>query len=118
MVFDSTRFDMARYVRRTYCSWEVAGWRSLLVQRFEHVPLVEDMELPGTADLHLVVPVAGRAVMETRSGDRAQRSTWVPGRPELAIPGRPILRRYRADGAMRLGEPRTGEYKISLSSPK
>ncbi|WP_431971002.1 helix-turn-helix domain-containing protein [Nocardia sp. bgisy134] len=109
MVFDSTRFDLEpyagfdtpRYVRRTYCSWEVAGWRSLLVQRFEHVPVVEDMTLPGTADLHLVVPVAGRAVMETRSDGRAQRSTWVPGRPELAIPGRPVLRRYRADGAMR-----------------
>ncbi|GAA1566052.1 hypothetical protein GCM10009678_56170 [Actinomadura kijaniata] len=54
MVFASARFDlqpyvgfdMARYVRRTYCSWEDSGWRSLLVQRFEHVPVAEDMELP------------------------------------------------------------------------
>ncbi len=78
MVFPTTRFDltpyvgfdMDRYVRRTYCSWEVAGWQSLLVQGFEHVAVVEEMELPGTADLHLVLPVAGRAVMETRSDGR------------------------------------------------
>ncbi|MFI6518072.1 helix-turn-helix domain-containing protein [Spirillospora sp. NPDC050679] len=109
MVFDSARFDlqpyvgfdMARYVRRTYCSWEDAGWRSLLVQRFEHVPVAEEMELPGTADLHLVLPVAGRAVMETRSGGRESRHTWVPGRLELGVPGRSVLRRYRGDGAMR-----------------
>ncbi|MGI5171659.1 helix-turn-helix domain-containing protein [Spirillospora sp. CA-253888] len=109
MVFDSARFDlqpyvgfdMARYVRRTYCSWEDAGWRSLLVQRFEHAPSADDMELPGTADLHLVLPVAGRAVMETRSGGRKSRHTWAPGRLELGVPGRPVLRRYRGDGSMR-----------------
>ncbi|WP_067814176.1 AraC family transcriptional regulator [Actinomadura kijaniata] len=109
MVFESTRFDlqpyvgfdMARYVRRTYCSWENSGWQSLLVQRFEHVPVAEDMELPGTADLHLVLPVAGRAVMETRSGGRESRSAWTPGRLELEIPERPVLRRYRGDESMR-----------------
>ncbi|QIS18348.1 AraC family transcriptional regulator [Nocardia terpenica] len=109
MVFDSTRldlqpyvgFDMDRYVRRTFCSWEDAGWRSLLVQRFEHVPLVEDMELPGTADLHLVLPVGGRAVMETRRGGRWGRTPWAPGRLELMAPDQPALRRYRAGGVMR-----------------
>ncbi|SEH03163.1 AraC family transcriptional regulator [Nonomuraea solani] len=109
MVFDSTRFDlqpyagfdMARYVRRTYCSWENAGWRSLLVQRFEHVPVAEDMELPGAADLHLVLPVAGRTVLETRSGGGWSRHTWAPGRLELRIPDQPVLRRYRGDGPMR-----------------
>ncbi|MFF8643993.1 helix-turn-helix domain-containing protein [Streptomyces sp. NPDC015345] len=109
MVFDSPRFDlqpyagfdMARYVRRTYCSWETAGWQSLLVQRFEHVPVAEDMELPGAADLHLVLPVAGRAAMETRHGGRTTRHTWAPGRLEMGIPGRPVLRRYRATEAMR-----------------
>ncbi|MEV7196270.1 AraC family transcriptional regulator [Streptomyces sp. NPDC093510] len=109
MVFDSPRFDlqpyagfdMARYVRRTYCSWETAGWQSLLVQRFEHVPVAEDMELPGAADLHLVLPVAGRAAMETRRDGRTTRHTWAPGRLEMSLPGRPVLRRYRATGAMR-----------------
>ncbi|AVT37704.1 AraC family transcriptional regulator [Plantactinospora sp. BB1] len=109
MVFDSTcfdlqpyvGFDMARYVRRTYCSWQDAGWQSLLVQQFEHVTVADDMELPATADLHLVLPVAGRAVMETRSGGRGSRYTWTPGRLELGVPDQSVLRRYRADGAMR-----------------
>ncbi|RDI55318.1 helix-turn-helix domain-containing protein [Nocardia mexicana] len=109
MVFDSTRldlqpyagFDTDRYVRRTYCSWENAGWRSLLVQRFEHVPMVEGMALPGAADLHLVLPTAGRTVMETRSDGRWERSAWAPGQLEVMVPDRPVLRRYRAAGAMR-----------------
>ncbi|SHF91317.1 AraC family transcriptional regulator [Streptoalloteichus hindustanus] len=108
-MFDSARFDlqpyvgfdMARYVRRTYCSWEDAGWQSLLVQRFEHAPVAEDMELPAAADVHLVVPLAGRAVMETRRAGRWSRCSWAPGRLELGIPDQAVLRRYRADGAMR-----------------
>ncbi|MEU6038792.1 AraC family transcriptional regulator [Actinomadura sp. NPDC047616] len=108
MVFDSVHFDfqpyagidMDRYVRRTRCSWDV-GWRSLLVQRFDHAPVVEDLELPGTADLHLVLAEAGHAEMETRTGGRWSRHTWSPGRLELSVPGRPALRRYRADGPMR-----------------
>ncbi|MFI6291392.1 helix-turn-helix domain-containing protein [Nonomuraea sp. NPDC050790] len=109
MVFDSAQldlrpyagFDMARYVRRTHCSWENLGWRSLLVQRFEHVPLAEDMELPAAADLHLVLPVAGRAAIETRAGGRWSRHTWAPGRLELGVPDQARTRRYRADGPMR-----------------
>lgn len=91
MVFDSTRlnlqpyagFEMGRYVRRTYCSWEDAGWESLLVQRFEHVPVAEEMALPAAADLHLVLPVGRSAVMETCRGGRWGRTSWTPGRVEL-----------------------------------
>ncbi|MEU8417375.1 AraC family transcriptional regulator [Amycolatopsis japonica] len=109
MVFDSARFDlqpyigfdMSRYVRRTYCSWEDSGWESLLVQRFEHVPVAEDMRLPAVADLHLVLPLSGRAVMETRGEGRWNRHEWGPGRLELAVPGKPLRRRYRGDEAMR-----------------
>ncbi|OLZ49876.1 AraC family transcriptional regulator [Amycolatopsis keratiniphila] len=107
MVFDSERFDlqpytgfdMSRYVRRTYCSWEDSGWESLLVQRFDHVPVAEDMRLPAVADLHLILPLSGRAVMETRGEGRWSRHEW--GRLELAVPGRPLRRRYRGDGSMR-----------------
>ncbi|RSM79905.1 AraC family transcriptional regulator [Amycolatopsis sp. WAC 01375] len=109
MVFDSERFDlqpytgfdMSRYVRRTYCSWEDSGWESLLVQRFEHVPVAEDLRLPAVADLHLVLPLSGRAVMETRGEGRWNRHHWGPGRLELAVPRRPVLRRYRGDESMR-----------------
>lgn len=107
MVFDSERFDlrpytgfdMGRYVRRTYCSWEDSGWESLLVQRFEHVPVAEDLRLPAVADLHLVLPLSGRAMMETRGEGRWSRHEW--GRLELAVPGRPLQRRYRGDESMR-----------------
>ncbi|SFW85163.1 helix-turn-helix domain-containing protein [Amycolatopsis australiensis] len=109
MVFDSARFDlrpytgfaMDTYVRRTFCSWENAGWRSLLVQRFEHVPVAEDLALPSAADLHLVLPVAGRAELETRDGGRPVRSAWIPGRLQLGIPDRPSVKRYRGDTSMR-----------------
>jgi len=107
VVFDSERFDlrpytgfdMGRYVRRTYCSWEDSGWESLLVQRFEHVPVAEDLRLPAVADLHLVLPLSGRAMMETRGEGRWSRHEW--GRLELAVPGRPLQRRYRGDESMR-----------------
>ncbi|NUW46674.1 AraC family transcriptional regulator [Nonomuraea rhodomycinica] len=109
MVFDSVQldlqpyagFDMSRYVRRTHCSWEDLGWQSLLAQRFDHVPVVEDMELPAAADLHLILPVEGRTVIETRTDGRWSRHTWAPGRLELGVPDRPALRRYRADGPLR-----------------
>ncbi|MBM7774397.1 AraC family transcriptional regulator [Actinokineospora baliensis] len=108
MVFDPVRFDlqgfagfeMERYVRRTFCSWEEVGWRSLMVQRFEHVPVVEGMVLPGTAALHVVVPVSGRAEMVTRSGGRGVRQSWVPGRPLLSVPGESSVRGYRGTGRL------------------
>lgn len=109
MVFDSARFDLRpytgfeteRFVRRTFCSWADVGWRSLLVQRFEHVPVVEDMALPAAADLHLMLPVAGRAELETRDGGRAVRGRWLPGRVQLGIPHQATVRRYRGDTDMR-----------------
>ncbi|MEU7599380.1 AraC family transcriptional regulator, partial [Streptomyces sp. NPDC039022] len=109
MVFDSAHLDlqpyagfaMDSYVRRTHCSWEDADWQSLLVQRFHHVPVVESMELPAAADLHLILPVAGRAVMETRAGGPWHRRTWAPDQLELAVPDRSVLRRYRGDGPLR-----------------
>ncbi|KAA6224004.1 AraC family transcriptional regulator [Streptomyces albofaciens JCM 4342] len=109
MVFDSAHFDlqpyagfdMDAYVRRTHCSWEDAGWQSLLVQRFHHVPVVERMELPAAADLHLVLPVGGRAEMETRAGGRWHRHIWAPGRLELGVPDQAALRRYRGEGPLR-----------------
>ncbi|WP_431873771.1 helix-turn-helix domain-containing protein [Amycolatopsis sacchari] len=109
MVFDSARFDLrpyagfdfGRYVRRTFCSWEQAGWRSLLVQRFEHVPVAEDLALPAAADLHLVLPMSGSAEMESSDGGRPERIPWVPGRLQVDVPDRPSLRRYRGDESMR-----------------
>ncbi|MEU0469244.1 AraC family transcriptional regulator [Amycolatopsis sp. NPDC006131] len=109
MVFDSARFDlqpyagfdMDRFVRQTFCSWTHAGWRSLLVQRFEHVPVAEDLALPGAADLHLVLPLSGRAEMERSVGGRPVRVPWIPGRLQLSVPHQPSVSRYRGDESMR-----------------
>ncbi|MBT2412344.1 helix-turn-helix transcriptional regulator [Streptomyces sp. ISL-12] len=108
-MFDSPDFDLApyagidadRFVRRTFCSWEEAGWRSVLVQGFVHAPEAEALPLPGTRDLHLVLCTGGDAVMRTRDGGRTTRRRWVPGRLELIPPGRPTLRGYRAAAPLR-----------------
>lgn len=108
-MFDSPHFDLApyagidadRFVRRTFCSWEEAGWRSVLVQGFVHAPQADALPLPGTRDLHLVLCTAGDAVMRTRDGGRTTRRRWVPGRLELMLPGRPTLRGYRAAAPLR-----------------
>nr|WP_157168209.1 AraC family transcriptional regulator [Streptomyces typhae] len=88
-------------VRRTYCSWHDAGWRSLLVQCFTHAQEAAELPLPGVADLHLVLCTGGDADMRTRSGGRANRRRWVPGRLELMIPGHATVRSYRAASALR-----------------
>ncbi|RSM87938.1 AraC family transcriptional regulator [Kibdelosporangium aridum] len=108
-VFDSPDFDLEpyaavdadRYVRRTFCSWDGLGWKSLLVQRFEHVAQVEEMALPATADVHLVMTVAGRTEMETRTAGRWERRRWTPGKLDMTVPGQDAQRRYRAAGPFR-----------------
>ncbi|MDT0321752.1 AraC family transcriptional regulator [Streptomyces millisiae] len=95
-------FDMAGVVRRTYCSWSDAGWRSVLVQCFAHAPEAEALPLPGVADLHLVLCTGGEAVMRTtHGGGRAAKRRWVSGRLELMVPGRSSVRSYRAASALR-----------------
>ncbi|MEV5707517.1 helix-turn-helix transcriptional regulator [Actinoallomurus sp. NPDC052274] len=93
-------FDMARFVRRTYCSWQDAGWRSLLVQRFTHAREAEHLPLPGVSDLHLVLCTSGEAVMRIRDGGKAARRRWASGRLELVVPGHSTVRSYRATSAM------------------
>lgn len=67
--------DMAKYVRRSYCSWNDANWRSLLVQSYAHARQVEDLLLPGTSDLHLVLCTAGQAVIRRTGHGRPGRRT-------------------------------------------
>ncbi|MFD2419710.1 AraC family transcriptional regulator [Amycolatopsis pigmentata] len=94
-------FDMPRHVRRTYCSWGDGDWRSLLVQCFDHAPEADELRLPGVADLHLVLCVAGDVVMRTRADGKPVHRRWVPGELELMVPGQASLRQYRATTAMR-----------------
>ncbi|MYW93785.1 helix-turn-helix domain-containing protein [Amycolatopsis rubida] len=109
-MYDLPDFDLAPYeadfgesapVRRSYCSWTDAGWRSLLVQCFDHETEVEELSLPGVADVHLVLCVAGEVLMWTRVGGGTVRRRWNPGTMELLLPGQPVVRGYRASGPMR-----------------
>ncbi|GAA2666818.1 AraC family transcriptional regulator [Nonomuraea recticatena] len=103
-MFDSPDFDLASYAgfdtpvyaRHTYNSWDDAGWRSLLVQGFDHAREVEHLALPAVSDLHLVLCLAGSADMWTHAGGRPVRRRWVPGHLELMVPGRASSLSYRA----------------------
>ncbi|MDT0466648.1 AraC family transcriptional regulator [Streptomyces gibsoniae] len=107
-MFDSPDFDVApygdidmtTYVRRNYCSWTDANWRSLLVQSFAHARQVEHLLLPGTSDLHLVLCTAGQAVMQVGSGGPWAKRRWTAGRLELMVPGRSTVRSYAATSAL------------------
>ncbi|GEB48414.1 MULTISPECIES: AraC family transcriptional regulator [Streptomyces] len=107
-MFASSDFDLAPYagldtgefVHRTYCSWEDAGWRSMLVQRFTHAREAESLPLPAASDLHLVLCTAGQTEMRTRDGGRTARRRWTPGRLELVLPGRATERSYRAESTL------------------
>lgn len=107
-MFDTADFDLAPYaefdasasVRHTYCSWEQSGWQSLLVQCFEHAPEAEALPMPGVADLHLVLCVAGEVEMHAGTG-RHDRRRWRPGSLELMVPGRAGERSYRASSPLR-----------------
>jgi AraC family transcriptional regulator len=107
-VFDSPDFDLEPYahsgtedfVRRTYCSWDEAGWRSLLVQRFTHRRQVDHLPLPGVSDLHLVLCTAGSAEMRVYRDGKPVRRRWAPGRLELMVPRQPTVWRYCAKSVL------------------
>lgn len=109
VAFDSVQFDLRPYadfevshnVRRVRSSWEDAGWRSLLVQRFVYAAAVEDLRLSDTADVHLILAEAGRVRVETRADARRSRYDWVPGRVALRPPDEPLLCNYRAEQPLR-----------------
>jgi AraC family transcriptional regulator len=88
-------FGMGRYVRRTRSSWENPGWRSLVVQRFVHVPTAENVQLP-TADVHLILGEAGQAEVDARlGGGRRSRYDLVPGRLLMNVPDQSVSCSYR-----------------------
>ncbi|MEV0621969.1 AraC family transcriptional regulator [Nonomuraea sp. NPDC050404] len=89
-------FDTSAYARHTYNSWDDAGWRSLLVQGFDHSREAEYLPLPAVSDLHLVLCVAGSADVRMDTGAKPVRRRWVPGHLELMVPGRATSFSYRS----------------------
>ncbi|WP_062436984.1 AraC family transcriptional regulator [Herbidospora daliensis] len=94
-------FDTAAYVRHTYNSWDTAGWRSLLVQSFDHASRAEQLPMPAVSDLHIVLCVAGDADVRLQAGGRPVERRWVPGHIELMVPGRATSFDYRSTSRLR-----------------
>jgi AraC family transcriptional regulator len=94
-------FETDRYSRRTHSSWEDLGWRSLLVQRFVHAPVAENMHLMGSPDVHLVLIERGRATMEIQVDAQRSRHHLMPGTLGLNPLDRPAVCSYRAERSLR-----------------
>jgi AraC family transcriptional regulator len=95
-----TGFDTERYVTPTLSSWDDAGWRSLLVQRFQHIPEVEHMTLPPSTDRHLWLITEGRGWIQAGGLDGSARVGIRPGQLGMAVPGEPTHVRYVATAPM------------------
>ncbi|GAA4199689.1 AraC family transcriptional regulator [Streptosporangium oxazolinicum] len=88
-------------MRHTYNSWNDAGWRSLLVQSFDHVSEAEHLPMPAVSDLHIALCVAGNADVRLYTGGKPVGRRWVPGHLELMVPGRATSVTYRATSRLR-----------------
>ena len=64
----SLALDKSGYSRRTFCSWQEAGWRSLLLRCFDKDPVADDVVLPPTPDQLIVLVTGGDAVIESCAG--------------------------------------------------
>ena len=74
---------------------------SLLVQRVVNGPVMDEVCLPGTPDVRLVLAESGWTTSIVRVGGRCSRHEWGPGQLCLNVPGVPIVSSYRAAGTLR-----------------
>ncbi|GGN20948.1 AraC family transcriptional regulator [Actinoplanes campanulatus] len=93
-------FDTERHVARRLSSWDEAGWRSLLVQRFDHRPATDVINLPASSDHHFWAITRGAGTMQVRSADGWRKYAIVPGLLGRATPGVPTEVRYTTSAAM------------------
>lgn len=92
----SLALDKSGYSRRIFCSWQEAGWRSLLLRCFDKDPVADDVVLPPTPDQLIVLVTGGEAVVESWDGGRWRRGAYVPGQIGLAAPGCATRLRWRS----------------------
>lgn len=95
-VFPALALDQSAYARRTFCSWHDAGWRSVLLRRFDDAPVAEDVQLPPTPDQHLVLVTAGTSWIESRTDRGWHGARYAPGQIGLTAPDRPTRLRWRS----------------------
>lgn len=87
-IAESTRaVDQSHLARRTFCSWDAAGWRSLLVRAFVSHPEVDDAVNPAIGDQLIVLNRSGSRSVEVRHGTRWRRGQMHPGRMCMTAPG-------------------------------
>lgn len=103
-----SRFDMGGYadldldrsVRRSLCSWERPGWRSLLVQKFEYLEAAGEMVMPAAAATHLWLITAGVGQLHVDTGEGWRTTPITPGEVGMATPGVPTRLRYETTASM------------------
>jgi len=94
-------FPTRRYLSRSQSSWDDAGWRALLLQRFEHVAAADDLVMPATTDRHLWLVTEGAGRMRIDFGDGWRDAPIAPGQVTMAVPGRPVRIQYETTAPMR-----------------
>ncbi|MGW4959834.1 helix-turn-helix domain-containing protein [Nonomuraea sp. NPDC004186] len=92
--------DLDRFVRRSLCSWERPGWRSLLVQKFEHLEAAGEMVMPASADTHLWLITGGAGKLHIDTGEGWRTTSITPGEIGMATPGVPTRLRYETTAPM------------------
>ena len=94
--FDALELDQTAHSRRMFCSWEDAGWRSLLLRRFDDDPVAEDVEVPPSDDQQLVLLMSGRIAIESGADGRWRGARYAPGSIGLTAPNRLTRLRWRS----------------------
>lgn len=94
--FDALELDQSTHSRRMFCSWEDAGWRSLLLRRFDDDPVAEDVVVPPSDDQQLVLMMSGRVTIESGADGRWRNARYVPGSIGMTAPHRPSRLRWRS----------------------
>lgn len=102
--FDTGGYDgpeMSSYATRTLSSWDDAGWRALLLQRFTHTEAVELLTLPASASHHFWLITSGTGSMSVRSTTHGwQHAPIRAGRLGRATPGVSTDIRYTSESPM------------------
>jgi AraC family transcriptional regulator len=80
-------FEMGAWAERRLTSWEGAGWRALLVQRFTHPAEADQLIMPASSDHHFWVLTAGAGRIHTDTGDGWRETPIAPGVTGRAVPG-------------------------------
>ncbi|WP_433275227.1 helix-turn-helix domain-containing protein [Pseudonocardia xinjiangensis] len=101
--FEALEVDQTGYSRQVFSSWHEAGWRSLLVRRFDDAPEVEDVMIPPSDAQQVVLVTSGRTEIESWVDGRWRSAGYLPGSIGMTAPGRPTRLRWRSTSPEPIG---------------